>query len=193
MAPSSCIEISLAEGRQLLGIARQSIEAGLVSGEALSLDTANLQGALAAPLDVFVTLTQRGALRGCMGALQSSNPLAQNAAVCAFNAAFKDPRFSQLKTSEAVHTRIEISVLSEMEPIVSSDRNNLLQQLQPMVDGLLMEDRGYRSIFLPKVWQKLGSAEEFLDHLLTKAGLPCDHWTSTIRFSRFHTTSFAED
>ena len=66
-------------------------------------------------------------------------------------------------------------------------------QLQPGVDGLLMEDGRYRSIFLPQVWEKLGSAQEFLEHLLSKAGLPGDYWSGTIRFSRFHITLFSEE
>jgi len=58
---------------------------------------------------------------------------------------------------------------------------------------LLMEDGRYRSIFLPQVWEKLGSAQEFLEHLLSKAGLPGDYWSATMRYSRFHITSFSEE
>lgn len=193
MAPFSCIDIKPGEGRQLLGIARQSIESGLIDGKAVQLNGTDFNGSLVAPLGVFVTLTRKHALRGCMGALQSTDPLAQTTATCAFNAAFRDPRFAQLDADEMTDTHIEISVLSELEIIASSDRNGLLQQIQPGIDGILMEDGQYRSTFLPKVWEKIELPGDFLDQLLTKAGLPVDHWSETIRFSRYHTVSFAED
>ena len=194
MALSSCTEISPMEGRQLLDIARRSIETGLVVGARTpSLELKTMQGVLAIPRGTFVTLTQRGELRGCIGVIESPRPLAQNTADCAFSAAFQDRRFPRLEPSEAAQTHIEISVLSAMEPIVARDRSDLLRQLQPGVDGLLMEDGRHRSIFLPQVWAKMSSAEEFLDNLLTKAGLPRDYWSSTIYFSCFHITSFSEE
>ena len=193
MALSSYIDINAGERRQLLEIARQSIETGLQHGQALRLNGTDFDGTLAATLGAFVTLTQGDSLRGCMGALQSADPLAQTTAACAFNAAFKDPRFTQLTAGEAKHIRIEISILSEMETLGVSDRDNLLRQLQPGIDGLLMEDGQYRSTFLPKVWEKIDSPTDFLQHLMTKAGLPADYWSQTIQFSRYHTVSFAED
>jgi AmmeMemoRadiSam system protein A len=111
---------------------------------------------------------------------------------CAFNAAFRDPRFPRLNTSEMADTRIEISVLSQMEPLAVTDRTSLLNQLCPQVDGLLLEDGGYRSTFLPKVWEKISDPEEFLQQLLFKAGLSPDYWSETIRFQRYHTISFGE-
>jgi AmmeMemoRadiSam system protein A len=192
MAPSFCIDLSEAEKFRLLEIARQSIESGLNGGNLLRLDSLQLDGTLAAQLGVFVTLTQLEELRGCMGALESSDALAHTVVSCAFNAAFRDPRFPRLITSEMTNTKIEISVLSQMEPIAVTDRANLLSQLRPQVDGLLLEDGSYRSTFLPKVWEKLGDPEEFLQQLLFKAGLSPDYWSETIRFQRYHTISFGE-
>ena len=193
MALSSCTDINPAEGRQLLDIARRSIEAGLDGSRMPNLGAEGMQGALATQRGSFVTLTRNGELRGCMGVIESHRPLAQNTADCAFSAAFRDRRFTPLTPAEAKQIRIEVSVLSEMEAIVIRDREDLLQQLQPGVDGLLMEDDRYRSIFLPQVWEKLGSAEGFLEHLLIKAGLPADYWSGTIRFSRFYVTPFSEE
>ena len=177
----------------MLDIARRSIDAGLDGARMPSLDAEGRQGALATQRGSFVTLTRNGELRGCMGVIESPRPLAQNTADCAFSAAFRDRRFNPLTSAEAGQIRIEVSVLSEMEPFVVRDREDLLQQLQPGVDGLLMEDGRYRSIFLPQVWKKVGSAQEFLDHLLSKAGLPGDYWSGTIRFSRFYITLFSEE
>jgi AmmeMemoRadiSam system protein A len=193
MALSSFTDINPAEGRQLLDIARRSIEAGLDGTVMPSLGAEGMQGALATQRGSFVTLTRNGELRGCMGVIESPRPLAQNTADCALSAAFRDPRFAPLTPAEAKQIRIEVSVLSEMEPFAVRDREDLLQQLQPGVDGLLMEDDRYRSIFLPQVWEKLGSAQHFLEQLLSKAGLPGDYWSDTIRFSRFYITPFFEE
>jgi len=211
MAPSFCIKLSEAEKLRLLEIARQSIESGLTDGGLLRLDSRQLDGTLAAQLGVFVTLTQLEELRGCMGALESSDALVHTVVSCAFNAAFRDPRFPRLNTSEMADTRIEISVLSQMEPLAVTDRTSLLSQLHPQVDGLLLEDGRYRSTFLPKqvdgllledgryrstflpkVWEKISDPEEFLQQLLFKAGLSPDYWSETIRFQRYHTISFGE-
>jgi AmmeMemoRadiSam system protein A len=192
MAPSFCIDLDVAEKLRLLEMARQSIESGLQGGSLLRLDREQLNGMLAARLGSFVTLTQQQELRGCMGALESSEPLAHTVISCAFNAAFKDPRFARLNSGELAHTRIEISVLSQMEPFAVTDRENLLNQLRPHVDGLLLEDAHHRSTFLPKVWEKISTPEKFLQQLLLKAGLSADYWSETICFQRYQTISFGE-
>jgi AmmeMemoRadiSam system protein A len=192
MPPSLCIELSDAEQGRLLDIARESIAEGLASGRALQVDPSLMEENLQGRAAVFVTLTRSGELRGCVGSLQAVEPLAQAVATSAFNAAFRDRRFGQLRGEELDAIRIEISVLSEMEPIDADSRRALLDSLQPGVDGLLLEDGGYRSTFLPKVWEKITSAEEFLQQLLLKAGLGAGHWSNSLRFHRYHTFTFAE-
>jgi AmmeMemoRadiSam system protein A len=192
MPPSLCIELSDAEQARLLDIARESIADGLASGRALQVDPSLMEENLQGRAAVFVTLTRSGELRGCVGSLQAVEPLAQAVATSAFNAAFRDRRFGQLRGEELDAIRIEISLLSEMEPIDADSRRALLDSLQPGVDGLLLEDGGYRSTFLPKVWEKISSAEEFLQQLLLKAGLGAGHWSNSLRFHRYHTFTFAE-
>jgi AmmeMemoRadiSam system protein A len=192
MPPSLCIELSDAEQARLLDIARESIADGLASGGALQVDPSLMEENLQGRAAVFVTLTRSGELRGCVGSLQAVEPLAQAVATSAFNAAFRDRRFGQLREEELDAIRIEISLLSEMEPIDADSRRALLDSLQPGVDGLLLEDGGYRSTFLPKVWEKITSAEEFLQQLLLKAGLGAGHWSNSLRFHRYHTFTFAE-
>jgi AmmeMemoRadiSam system protein A len=192
MPPSLCIELSDAEQARLLDIARESIADGLASGRALQVDPSLMEENLQGRAAVFVTLTRSGELRGCVGSLQAVEPLAQAVATSAFNAAFRDRRFGQLRGEELDAIRIEISLLSEMEPIDADSRRALLDSLQPGVDGLLLEDGGYRSTFLPKVWEKITSAEEFLQQLLLKAGLGAGHWSNSLRFHRYHTFTFAE-
>ncbi len=192
MPPSLCIELGDSERASLFVIARRSIAEGLISDRALQPDISQLEEKLQGRAAVFVTLTLSGELRGCVGSLQAVEPLAQAVATSAFDAAFRDRRFGQLHNEELDAIRIEISVLSEMEPIQADSRQALLASLNPGVDGLLLEDKGCRSTFLPKVWEKIPSAEEFLQQLLLKAGLGAGHWSNSLRFHRYHTLSFAE-
>jgi len=192
MPPSPCIELNADEQRRLLAIARGSIDSGVEGGGELRLDPDQLEGKLAVPSAVFITLTDAGRLRGCVGSLQADNPLAQAVARAAFNAAFRDRRFSPLRVVEVARVRIEVSVLSPMQPIAARNRDDLLDALEPGVDGLLLEDRGRRATFLPKVWEKIPVPEEFLGQLLHKAGLPADHWSDSLRCERYRTLTFAE-
>ena len=192
MQPSLCPELSADDRAQLLDIARASIRHGIESGRALLPDAAGLGENMRAPAAVFITLTRNGDLRDCIGSLQASQPLAEAVASSAFNAAMRDPRFAPVRGDELEQIDIEISVLSEMQPIEAESRQALLAQLETGVDGLLLEDRGHRATFLPKVWEKMRDADEFLDHLMLKAGLGERHWSSSIRFHRYHTLSFAE-
>ena len=192
MAPSLSIKLRDAERDQLLQIARQSIRNGLRGGDALEVALHEVPEVLTSPLGVFVTLTQQDSLRGCIGSMQSSDPLAQSVAESAHGAAFHDPRFPRLAADELDQVRIEISILSPMEAVTASSRSELLSTVRAEVDGLLLQDRHHRSTFLPKVWQQLPNPEDFLNHLLTKAGLPTDHWSTTLQFYRYHTVSFQE-
>ena len=193
MLPSLCVDLSTDEQSRLLDIARQSIVHGLDCGAALQLDIAQLDANLRVDSAVFITLTLADNLRGCIGSLQPSAPLAQAVANSAFNAAFRDRRFAQVQAAEIEKIRIEVSVLSAMELIAVNTRQALLDDLQPGVDGLLMEDQGYRSTFLPKVWEKIVTPNEFVGQLMLKAGLAAEHWSSTIRCYRYHSTSFGEN
>ena len=192
MALSFCIDITPEEKRQLLEIAQQSIDSGLNGAEVPRVDSSQLGGNLNNKLASFVTLTQDNELRGCMGSLQATEALAQSVANTAYNAAFRDPRFPNLTDAELPITDIEISILSPMEPFPVASREELLNQLKPNIDGLLLEDGRHRATFLPQVWDKLNSPEDFLRQLLAKAGLPADHWSERIRFSRYQTLSFHE-
>ena len=117
MPLSLCIDLSVDEQARLLDIARQSIVNGLDCGAALQLDVARLDANLRIDSAVFVTLTLGGDLRGCIGSLQPSAPLAQAVANAAFNAAFRDRRFTPVEADEIEKLQLEVSVLSSMELI----------------------------------------------------------------------------
>ncbi len=192
MAPSLCIDLGADERARLLAIARESIRHGLETGRRQCVNLAELGETLRLPCAVFVTLTEEGELRGCIGSLQPSEALAQAVSDAAFGAAFRDYRFPAVGAEDLERIRIEISILSELQPIEIADRETLLRELVPGIDGLLIEDRGHRATFLPKVWEKIASPEEFLQHLMQKAGLPPGHWSPTLRAQRYHTLSFDE-
>jgi AmmeMemoRadiSam system protein A len=192
MALSHCIELRPDEERRLLGIARSSIAHGLRNRRPGEPDPASIAGALEQHLGNFVTLTKHEALRGCIGSIEPTHPLASGIAIAAFNAAFRDHRFSPLSENEFESVRIEISVLTPPEDIGAHNNHELLAALRPGEDGLLLEDIGYRSTFLPIVWEKLSDPAEFVRHLKQKAGLPADYWSDSLRVSRYRTISFAE-
>ena len=192
MAPSLCISLDDRQQTQLLDIARQSIQAGFASDQALRFDPARLESDLGSESAVFVTLSKQGQLRGCIGSLEAREPLAQAVATAAFNAAFRDRRFQRLGEDEFDTIDIEVSILSPMETIDVDDRQDLLAELRPGIDGLLLEDKGQRATFLPKVWEKIGSADEFVTQLLLKAGLTGDHWSDSLRCYRYHTLNLSE-
>jgi hypothetical protein len=139
-----------------------------------------------------VTLTLGGRLRGCIGSLRATAPLAQSVADAAYGAAYEDPRFPPLGEEDMGRVRIEISVLSTMAPLSVNRRDELLDILRPGEDGLLLEDGRRRSTFLPKVWEQIPCPDEFLDQLLAKAGLPAHHWSPGLKFFRYRAVSFGE-
>lgn len=165
---------------------------GVETGQPLTVDAASLSEPLAAIRSCFVTLTLQGALRGCMGSLEATQALARDVADSACRTALFDPRFSPVQPHEIDDIDIEISVLSPLVPMEVTDEADLLAKLAPGVDGLLLEAGLHRATFLPKVWEHLPAAEEFLGHLKLKAGLPRDYWSADISLYRYHTETFSE-
>lgn len=190
MAHLPFTELSPSDHRILLRLARCTIAAEL--GVESPPETEAQTRALALRRGVFVTLTQGGALRGCIGTLESDKILQHSVADCARGAAFRDPRFPPLGKADLEAVCVEISVLTAPEPLAVTSRQDLLDVLRPGVDGLLIEDKQNRSTFLPQVWEQLQEPEEFLSHLLLKAGLAADHWSARLRCSRYQCIKFSE-
>lgn len=178
------------ERRLLLAIAAQSIEHGLNQDCPLAPDPNEYPEALRAIRATFVTLQIGGALRGCIGVLEAIRPLVVDVAHNAFAAAFEDPRFPPLTRAELPGLDIHISVLTPPEAMHVDSEADLLRQIRPGVDGLILEDRGRRGTFLPSVWEQLPTPADFLEHLRHKAGLPGGYWSETLSVSRYTTESF---
>ena len=180
------------QGAELLHLARDSIEYGFVHRKPLPVDCDELPAGLAVSRATFTTLHLAGKLRGCCGTLEASRPLAADVAHSAFQAAFRDTRFDPLGKDELGNVSLEVSVLSPMEPMTVTDEADLLSQLTPGTDGLVVVEGWRRATFLPKVWDTLPEPEQFLAQLRLKCGLPARYWSERLEFLRYRTTTYAE-
>ena len=118
----------------------------------------------------FITLHSDDNLRGCIGSIIAHRTLLDDVIHNAKSAAFSDPRFSPLNLDESSHLKLEVSVLSEPTILEYENYEDLLQKVQPNIDGLILKHERYQGTFLPQVWEQLPSAKEFLEHLSMKAG-----------------------
>ena len=169
-------KLTLEEQQTLLRLARQALEYG-VRGEPLPpLDKSTLTPLLCEDGASFVTLTEGGQLRGCIGALEPYQSLAEDVREHAVAAALEDPRFPPVEERELNRIEIEVSRLTRPVPLQYKDANDLLSKLRPHVDGVVLRDAFRRSTFLPQVWEKIPHPAEFLCNLCFKMGADPDLW-----------------
>ncbi|MGB9635025.1 MAG: AmmeMemoRadiSam system protein A [Candidatus Micrarchaeia archaeon] len=162
------------EKKYLLHVARESIMARL-GGKELTLERPPSKKLLE-KRGVFVTLTENGELRGCIGYIEPIKSIVQAVAENAQNAAFEDCRFLPLKKDELGKIKIEISILSPLEEIHPASVEELINSLKPHIHGLVIRKGWAGATFLPQVWEELPTHEEFLSNLCLKAGLEPDEW-----------------
>jgi hypothetical protein len=141
----------------------------------------------------FVTLKRNGRLRGCVGSPRAYRPLVEDIADNGFAAAFRDSRFPKLEPEEKRGLSLSISVLSPPVPMTFVDEADLLKQIRPAVDGLIIESNGHRALFLPQVWETLPRPQAFLAQLKVKAGLDSDHWSPDFKAWCFTGESVASE
>jgi AmmeMemoRadiSam system protein A len=180
--------MSTDRGQTLLAIARASISTALGQPLQAAEDAHWLQEWGAS----FVTLTQHGQLRGCIGTLQARRCLLADVKSNAVSAALHDPRFLPLKASELAQTEIEVSVLSPMQALQFENEQHALAQLQPGVDGIALEYAHHRGTFLPQVWEQLPDGRDFLTQLKRKAGLPPGFWSEELKLYRYSVAKYKE-
>lgn len=180
---NSAAQFDEAQGRLLVKLARQTIS------ERLGVKAADSESDAPAPAlqddcfklhcGTFVTLKIQGQLRGCIGNLTASESVLNGVRRNAINAAFHDPRFSPLSKDELDRTEIEVSILTEPQPLEYRDGQDLIQKLRTHVDGVIIRKGHASATFLPQVWEQLPEPDDFLTHLCRKAGLPADAWKSS--------------
>lgn len=181
------LRLSKEERKALLTFARRSIEEAFDNKGVEQKDIyPNIKFNL--PQAVFVTLTQNGLLRGCMGTTQPYLSLGDAVKYFARVAAFEDPRFKPLKKEELEKTKIEISILSPLKKIKDHT------QIKEKIDGVVVSSKKGSGLFLPQVWEHFPTKEEFLAELCTqKAGLTRDCWKSDeVELFVFQVDKFSE-
>ena len=165
------MSLSSEERSQLVALAREAVEAHL-RGRPLPRRP-GAEGVLAESRGCFVTLTNAGRLRGCIGTFQPPGPLASTLPQMAAAAA-RDSRFilDPVTAGELPKLKVEVSILSPLEPMES------LQELRLGTHGIYVVYGGRAGCFLPEVEKEMDwNAEQFLDNCCThKAGLPPGAW-----------------
>jgi len=184
--------LTKSEKEYLLTLARGAIKARLM-GEQFA-EKKPPSKILLEKRGVFVTLTENGELRGCIGYLEPIKTIVQAVRENAENAAFEDTRFMPIKEEELDKIKIEVSILSPLEELKVKDAQDLLKQLKPNVHGLVIRKGWAGATFLPQVWNELKTHDEFLSNLCLKAGLRPDEWkdTSTMKFYVYTVDEFSE-
>ena len=164
------------EQNTLLRLAREALECG-VKGESLPpIDRSSVTPRLLEEGASFVTLTEGGQLRGCIGALEPYQSLAEDVREHAVAAALDDPRFPPVSGRELSRIHIEVSRLTRPVSLPYQDPNDLLSKLRPHVDGVILRDGFRRATFLPQVWEKISDPAEFLSNLCYKMGADPELW-----------------
>lgn len=190
----SAIDMLSAQARKILiDVAEEAVAYGLREHSELLLLLDNYPQELKYPGASFVTLKIDHILRGCIGCLEAHQALVQDVAHNAYAAAFKDPRFKPVNADELPLLQYHISILTPPTRMSFSDEADLLGQIQPGVDGLVLEDGFHRGTFLPAVWESLADTQQFLKQLKMKAGLPADYWSDKIKVSRYAVEEFGRD
>lgn len=156
--------------KELLQIARQTIETYLATGKMPKIQTAD--SFLREKRAAFVTLREHGELRGCIGSTAATEPLFVAVRNMAVESALHDPRFMPVRKDDVKNLTIEISVLGLPQKVKSADEIILGKH------GVIVSKGGRSGLFLPKVADETGwSKEKFLSELCyQKAGLSPDAW-----------------
>lgn len=182
-----------AEKQTLLQLVREAVEHAVrgKSLPALNLDTRT--AALRENGASFVTLTINNELRGCIGALEAYQPLAQDVREHAIAAALEDPRFEPVSESELNRIRIEVSRLTEPQALSYANADELIAKIRPHVDGVILKNSFRKATFLPQVWEKIPEPDEFLGQLCRKMGARSNLWReATLQVYTYQVEEFHE-
>lgn len=170
---------------RLLAFARHTLDDYLTSGTAPL--ARGLPPAARRSQGAFVTLREKGELRGCVGHMSEDLPLGQVVGMMTLAAALEDPRFSPVEARELPDLQIEISALTPLERVNGPDAVVIGR------DGVEIRKAGRAAVFLPEVpieegWDRV----TLMRNLCLKAGLPSDAWKSGADFYTFRSVHFRE-
>ena len=178
--------------KELLRLARQAIARGCRHSLPPEPDHENQPDLFLSPAACFVTLHKQGQLRGCIGSLEPHRLLIDDVLHNAFASACRDHRFPPVQENELTDIHIEISILTPKQMMEADNEAELLEELRPGIDGLIIQS-GFRSAtFLPQVWKQLPDPKQFLAHLKQKAGMPVDIWPEDMECYKYQCIQFEE-
>jgi uncharacterized protein (TIGR00296 family) len=190
-------ELSLEEGKFLVGLARKAVKTYLEIGKTVRAPE-NTPEKLFARCGVFVTINMlkngKKNLRGCIGYPYPTNPLVEAVIDSAVNAATQDPRFCPLLIGELGKVVFEISVLTPPEVIEVENPKEYTSKIKVGEDGLIVEKGSNKGLLLPQVPVEWGwREEEFLCQCCIKTGLSPDSWLiKGAKIYKFQAIVFAE-
>jgi AmmeMemoRadiSam system protein A len=164
------------EKQILLHLAREAVEHAARGKIPPPIESESLTANLREKGASFVTLTVHGNLRGCIGALEAYQPLAEDVREHAVSAAMDDPRFPPVSEAELDRIHIEVSRLTPPKELQYANSADLLQKLRPHVDGVILRHGFRKATFLPQVWEKIPDPQEFLEQLCYKMGERGNAW-----------------
>ncbi len=171
------------EKELLINLSRQTLYWYLKDGTIPTIDKEVLTENIVSKKSCFVTLHGRNnVLRGCMGLFFSKEPLYKNVIDRTIDAT-KDPRFidNPVTYKELKNIKLEISVLTEPISLTFNSPQQLLDKLEPLKDGVIMETKYGSSTYLPQIWEQLPDKREFLSNLCIKHGAPANYWETNFK------------
>jgi len=164
------------EKKELLTLARNSILEQVRNGKAPEVELKNRK--LRADGAVFVTIKEKGSLRGCIGHVQAIMPLYQSVMKNAVAACSGDPRFAPMNKEDLKDMEIEVSILSPLTPVKD------VKDIRVGRHGLVIRKGMQSGLLLPQVPIEFGwDRETFLEQLCAKAGLPEGSWKDADLYS----------
>jgi len=173
------------EQKELLKIARETVIDFVTNGKVPVVSPTS--PGLNLHSGCFVTIKQKGELRGCIGNFVSEQPLYQLVQEMAVSAATRDPRFYPMKAGDLDDFALDISVLSPLTKAASVD------EIKVGVHGIYIVKGSYRGVLLPQVATEYDwNRDQFLQHTCIKAGLPQDAWQGECEIYIFSAQVFGE-
>jgi len=186
-------KLSRDEQNLLLTTARNAIKGELNQEKRAALALDDYPAILQKKGACFITIKKKGVLRGCVGTIKAIQPLIEDVRSRAVAAAFKDPRFPPLEIPELKEITIEISRLTPPGKLIYKTPEDLIDQLRPGIDGVILGYLSHRATFLPQVWEQLPDPEIFLNRLCLKMGLDNSIWrTTSLKVETYQVEKFQE-
>ena len=181
------------ERKLLLDLARRSLREVVTTSKLPNVAADAFPTKFTEKKGCFVTLTERGQLRGCIGHILPQESLYQAIMDNAQSAALHDYRFTPVQPDELDKIEIEVSVLTVPEPLAFSSPDDLLNKLQPHKDGVVLQIGNRGATYLPQVWEQIPDKVQFMNTLAEKAGCAPDAWRGPdTKVQIYHVESFKE-